>query len=173
MIDLRASIRRILRGPVPSRLLERCGIEPRRYWLLVDLFQTLSKRHEDARMGSHDYSPVAAVWFIMGSLISPFMAVMGARSGAYLLLFCGLSVFHLSILLIPEVAESLVNPVAHQPVNGATWPGAKLTSCDRNRCPCRGEGEWCIGARRCVSSAPEPSRTDEGVDSQARLTLDF
>ena len=46
--------------------------------------------------------------------------------------FVGITVFQLSIILITEVAESLVNPVeglilAHQPVNGATWSGAKLT----------------------------------------------
>ena len=126
--------RRCFRGRAFSRLLESCGIEPRRYWLLVDLFQTLGNRGEVARMGNHDYSMrfLVILWFFMASLISLGMAVAGASPGYYLLLFLGLTVFQLSILLIPEAAENLVNPVeglilAHQPVNGATWSGAKLS----------------------------------------------
>ena len=126
--------RRCFRGRAFSRLLESCGIEPRRYWLLVDLFQTLGNRGEVARMGNHDYSMrfLVILWFFMASLISLGMSVAGASPGDYLLLFLGLTVFQLSILLIPEAAENLVNPVeglilAHQPVNGATWSGAKLS----------------------------------------------
>ena len=126
--------RRCFRGRAFSRLLEGCGIEPRRYWLLVDLFQTLGNRGEVARMGNQDYSMrfLVILWFFMASLISLVMAVAGASPGYYLLVFLGLTVFQLSILLIPEAAENLVNPVeglilAHQPVNGATWSGAKLS----------------------------------------------
>ncbi len=126
--------RRCFRGRAFTRLLEGCGIEPRRYWLLVDLFQTLGNRGEVARMGNQDYSMrfLVILWFFMASLISLVMAVAGASPGYYLLVFLGLTVFQLSILLIPEAAENLVNPVeglilAHQPVNGATWSGAKLS----------------------------------------------
>ena len=115
-------------------MLEGCGIEPRRYWLLVDLFQTLGNRGEVARMGNQDYSMrfLVIFWFFMASLISLVMAFTGTDPEWYLLVFLGLTVFQLSILLIPEAAENLVNPVeglilAHQPVNGATWSGAKLT----------------------------------------------
>ena len=134
MKDLGSIARRCFRGRAFTRLLESCGIEPRRYWLLVDLFQTLGNRGEVARMGNHDYSMrfLVILWFFMASLISLGMAVAGASPGYYLLLFLGLTVFQLSILLIPEAAENLVNPVeglilAHQPVNGATWSGAKLS----------------------------------------------
>ena len=126
--------RHCFRGRAFTRLLEGCGIEPRRYWLLVDLFQTLGNRGEVARMGNQDYSMrfLVILWFFMASLISLVMAVAGASPGYYLLVFLGLTVFQLSILLIPEAAENLVNPVeglilAHQPVNGATWSGAKLS----------------------------------------------
>ena len=90
--------RRCFRGRAFSRLLEGCGIEPRRYWLLVDLFQTLGNRGEVARMGNQDYSMrfLVIFWFFMASLISLGMAV-----------------------------EGLI--LAHQPVNGATWSGAKLS----------------------------------------------
>ena len=84
-------------------------------------------------MGSHDTMRFfAIVWFIGSSCISLLMAYFGVSPGIYLLVFVGLTVFQLSLLLISEVAETLVNPVeglilAHQPVNGATWSGAKLT----------------------------------------------
>ena len=131
---LRSIGRRFFRGTAFARLLERCGIEPHRYWILVDLFQTLSKRQEVIRMGSHNQSlrSVVILWFFLSSGISLLMAVSGAHSGVYLLVFVDLTIFQLGVLLISEVAENLVNPVeglilAHQPVNGATWSGAKLT----------------------------------------------
>ena len=86
-------------------------------------------------MGGHNNSMrfFAIIWFILSSCLSLLMAFGFAVSpGIYLLVFVGLTVFQLSLLLISEVAETLVNPVeglilAHQPVNGATWSGAKLT----------------------------------------------
>ncbi len=85
-------------------------------------------------MGSHKSSMLffAIIWFILSSCISLLMAFFDVSPGIYLLVFVGLTVFQVSLLLIPEVAENLVNPVeglilAHQPVNGATWSGAKLT----------------------------------------------
>ncbi|MXZ34105.1 MAG: hypothetical protein F4Z21_02330 [Acidobacteria bacterium] len=126
--------KRYLRGRGFTRLLEGCGIEPRRYWLLVDLFQKLGERGEVAQMGNQDYSlrSLVIVWFFLGAFISVGMAYTGTDPQWYLLIFLGITVFQLSILLIPEAAEILVNPVgglilAHQPVNGATWSAAKLT----------------------------------------------
>ena len=126
--------RRCFRGRAFTRLLESCGIEPRRYWLLVDLFQTLGNRGEVAQMGNQDYSLrfLVIFWFFLASLMSLVMAFTGTDPEWYLLVFLGLTVFNLIIILIPEAAENLVNPVeglilAHQPVNGATWSGAKLT----------------------------------------------
>ena len=133
MTALRAFIRRLLRGPAFSRLLERCGIEPRRYWILVDLFETLGARLELAGMGDATaLRAVAVIWFILSSFISVVMIATGSTPGTYLAVFLALTVFQLGVVLVGEVAESLVNPVdglilAHQPVNGATWSGAKLT----------------------------------------------
>ena len=130
---LRAFIRRLFRGPRFSRLLERCGIEPRRYWILVDLFETLGARQELAGLGdSSSLRAVTVIWFILSSIISLVMVASGAAPGSYLGVFLALTVFQLGVVLVAEVAESLVNPVdglilAHQPVNGATWAGAKLT----------------------------------------------
>ncbi len=85
-------------------------------------------------MGSHNQSlrSVVILWFILGIAVCLLMFADDASSGIYLLVFVGLTVFALSLVLISEVAENLVNPVeglilAHQPVNGATWSGAKLT----------------------------------------------
>ena len=137
MTAFRAALRRFLRRPAFTRLLERCGIEPRRYWLLVDLFETLSDRHELAML-SDDYSvrSVMKIWCVLGGLWSVLLVVLasingGFPAGWYLLVFLALTVLQLGVLLLPELAENLVNPVAgltlaHQPVNGATWTGAKL-----------------------------------------------
>ena len=132
MTALRAIIRRVFRGRAFTALLQRCGIEPRRYWLLVNLFHTLGARQEVAGM---DYGAMHAgmiVWFVMSSLVCFLMFAAGSTPGIYLVVFLAITVFQVSIVLVAEVSENLVNPVAglilaHQPVNGATWSGAKLT----------------------------------------------
>ena len=125
---------RIIRGKSFAAVLRRCGIEPRQYWLLVDLFGTLSERQEIARMGSSDRAMtyLMALMCFMGVLISLGLVASGVSPGMFGLVLIGLTVFQLSLVLLPEVAENLVNPIegmvlAHQPVNGATWAGAKLT----------------------------------------------
>lgn len=126
--------RRLFHGPEFATLLWRCGIEPRRYWILVDLFETLGKRQEVARMGSDAYSmrTFTVVWFVISGILGVLIGASGTSAGVYLLVFLALTAFQLSMLLIPEIAEGLVNPVeglilAHQPVNGPTWLAAKLT----------------------------------------------
>ncbi len=132
MTGLRSLGRRLLHGPAFTGLLERCGVDVRRFWLLVDLFETLGARQEVVGLGD-DYSMRAlmSVWFVLSALGSVVAAAIGAAPGVYLAVFLGLTVFQLGVLLLPEIAESLVNPVdglilAHQPVDGATWSGAKL-----------------------------------------------
>ena len=125
---------RIFRGNAFASLLRRCGIEPRRYWLLVDLFDTLSQRQELARIGSRDHGTLLsmALFGLMAVAISFVLVAVGAPPSIFCLALTGLTIFQLSLVLLPEVAENLVNPVeglvlAHQPINGATWVGAKLT----------------------------------------------
>ena len=126
--------KRLFHGPGFASLLRRCGIEPYRYWILVDLFETLGKRQEVARTGSDAYSmrTLVTFWLFFSGVLGVVMGALGAAAGVYLLVFLALTAFQLSMLLIPEIAEGLVNPVeglilAHQPVNGATWLAAKLT----------------------------------------------
>ncbi len=132
MSGLRALVRRLLHGPAFTALLRRCGIDVRRFWVLVDLFETLGARQEVVGM-SNDYSMrgLLNIWFVLSAGISVLAAAFGAAPGYYFAGFLALTVFQLGVLLLPEIAESLVNPVdglilAHQPVDGATWSGAKL-----------------------------------------------
>ena len=105
---------------------------PRRYWILVDLFETLGARLELAGMGdASSLRAVTVLWFLLSSFVSLVLVASGSAPGTYLGIFLALTVFQLGVVLVAEVAESLVNPVdglvlAHQPVNGATWSGAKL-----------------------------------------------
>ena len=131
MSGLLALGRRLLHGPAFTALLERCGIDVRRFWLLVDLFETLGARQEVVGMGN-DYSMrgLMNIWFVLSAGISVLAAAFGAPPGFYLAGFLALTVFQLGVLLFPEIAESLVNPVdglilAHQPVDGVTWSAAK------------------------------------------------
>ena len=137
MSGLRSLGRRLLHGPAFTGLLERCGIDVRRFWLLVDLFETLGARQEVVAMGNaYSMRGLMNIWFILSALGSVVAAAAGAAPGVYLAVFLGLTVFQLGVLLLPEIAESLVNPVdglilAHQPVDGATWSGAKLAHLTR------------------------------------------
>ncbi len=132
MTGFRSLGRRLLHGPAFTGMLVRCGIDVPRFWLLVDLFETLGARQEVVAMGN-DYSMrgLMSIWFILSAIASVLAAAVGAAPGVYLAGFLALTVFQLGVLLLPEIAESLVNPVdglilAHQPVDGATWSGAKL-----------------------------------------------
>ena len=134
MTDFFPSGARCLRGEAFTNVLERCRIEPHQYWILVDLFETLSKRQEMVRLGGRDKSmrSMMIIWFLLSGIISLVTISSDVSPGFYLLVFVGLTFFQLSLILISEVAEILVNPVeglilAHQPVNGATWLGARLT----------------------------------------------
>ncbi len=135
MSGLLALGRRLLHGPMFTALLERYGIDVRRFWVLVDLFETLGARQEVPGIGdNYSMRALMNIWFVLSAVASVPLLIMvtgtGAPTGLYLAFFVGLTVFLLAALLFPEIAESLVNPIdgvilAHQPVDGATWSGAK------------------------------------------------
>ena len=124
-----------LRGRAAARALERLGIDPKRYWVLVDLYKALSKRNERIQLGHHDTSLRYLLILLFGfsSVASILWIATGDYSDTYYLpCFIALTTISLAIVMLPEAAENLVNPVegavfAHMPVNGATWAGAKLT----------------------------------------------
>ena len=133
------AITRILRGPGVSRLLEKFGINPRRYWLLVDLFDQLSDRGEaldELGRSGVTLRYLAVVYFVLFGLTSLGVAASRPPLLVYSSLFLGITpLFMLSILLM-ETGNSLVNPVeglvlVHQPINGATYTAAKLTQLTR------------------------------------------
>ena len=122
-----------LRGRMVSGLLERLGIEPRRYWILVELFRKLSERREAVQqLGGTALLVVVGISAIVSSAMSVVMFAIGVPAATHFLIFLIFTLFILVAFLVPETADSLVNPVegmalAHQPVNGATYTSAKLT----------------------------------------------
>jgi hypothetical protein len=129
------AVNRFLRGPGFSRLLLRLDIDPKRYWLLTDLFATLTQRREVMNQLGRDGMSLKILTILYGAfsvLISIGMVASQAHLGTYLLAFFGMTLFVLVSVLIPEISNSLINPVeglilAHQPINGATYTAAKLT----------------------------------------------
>jgi len=139
MNAIREVIARILRGPGVSRFLERLGIDPRRYWLLVDLFDQLSDRGEaldELGRSGVTLRYLAMVYFVLFGLMSLAFAAMRTSLPAYSARLLGSTAFLMLNVLLMETGNSLVNPVeglilAHQPINGATYTAAKLTQLAR------------------------------------------
>jgi hypothetical protein len=133
-MSLRSAARQILRGPAVGEALQRFGINPQRFWLLIDLFATLSARRE--RMGQLGRSRIALrflalIYAGLTGLVSLGLAAGHIGPANYLLIFLGLSALLLFSILIPEISNTLVNPVealvlVHHPVDGATYTAASL-----------------------------------------------
>jgi len=132
---LHASIRIALRGPAASRFLRTLGIDPKRYWLLMDLFHKLSSRDEmQGQLGRQDRAlKVPAMWFfLLSGVATLFLVLFQAPALPVLGGFTAFTAFILVSVLLSETANSLVNPeegmaLAHQPINGATYTAAKLS----------------------------------------------
>jgi hypothetical protein len=124
-----------LRGPAVSRGLGRCGIDARRYWLLVDLFSTISDRGEVMdQLGRNGVAlrTAAALYALMSLLFSVVSVLAHSRPSTHLGLFLFLTAFLFLAVMLLEAGNSLVNPVeglvlAHQPIPGATYTAAKLS----------------------------------------------
>ena len=135
MNPVRDIVARRFRGPALSRMLVRFGIDPRRYWLLVDLFGELSDRGEMLdQLGSNKVSLKVATWIYFAFSVIMTIALTVARTPppAYLGIFLLFTSVILLSILLQETGNSLLNPVealvlAHQPINGATYTAAKLT----------------------------------------------
>lgn len=131
--DLRSRTKALIRRLSVSALA-RLGIDPRQYWLLVDLFSTLGSRQEIAQLGGQEQSLRRATLFlfVFFGLFSGFMVYTGIPAILYFIVFLLMTALQLSMLLLPEVAATLVNPfevtvLAHQPITGRTWSIAKVT----------------------------------------------
>lgn len=130
-----AFITRTLRGPGASRLLSRCGIDPRRYWLLTDLFACMSERGEMLdQMGLNGYALRSAslLYFAFSAFMGIVFLFAKPPVTFFFTIYMSLTAFLLFTILLSEAGNSLLNPdeamiIAHQPVNGATYTAAKLS----------------------------------------------
>ena len=128
-------VERPLRGEKSGRFLARLGVEPRRFWLLIDLFANLSESGEaTTEMGRNE--AVLKTGFFLFAAFSAILSIVLLNAGAaprtYLLAFLGMTAYVLLPPLLSETGNTLVNPtegmvLAHQPINGATYTAAKLT----------------------------------------------
>ena len=129
------ALQRYLRGPAVSRVLRRFGIDPHRYWLLIDLFGELTGRREMlGHLGRDGVSlkMVAGIYGLFTAVLAAIQVLLGVAVRTYFATFLGITALMLLMVLLSETANSLVNPVeglvlAHQPINGATYTAAKLT----------------------------------------------
>lgn len=135
MKAIQEALKRLLRGRRVSGFLESLGIDARRFWLLMDLFDQLSDRGEMLdQLGRNGMALWTVTWVYggMAALVSLVMVVARSALVTYSWSFLFLTAFFLLSVLLMETGNSLVNPeeglvLAHQPVNGATYTAAKLT----------------------------------------------
>jgi len=96
MRTVRSTIREFLRGPAVSRSLEHLGVDPRRYWLLIDLFDTISDRGEMLdQLGQNGIALRIMAWVYLG--LTALMAMVGIAAGvgaaAYFRMFLAVAAF--------------------------------------------------------------------------------
>jgi hypothetical protein len=116
-------------------LLSWCGIDARRYWLLMDLFQQLSSRGEMLdQMGLNGFAlkQAALLYFVMTAFLCLIFVVTQPAVTVYFAVFMAITAVLLLGILLSEAGNSLFNPaeamvLAHQPINGATYTAAKLS----------------------------------------------
>lgn len=121
---------RLLNLKAIRRLCEGLGVEPHQYRLLLGLFETLGDRQEfmNTTVG---LNKVAGVYFGISSLLS-LIAFARPSLQAYLSGFLGYSMLLLSMAVLQDAVNSLMNPdeasvLAHLPIRGSTYVAAKLT----------------------------------------------
>jgi hypothetical protein len=128
-------VSRVLRGPAPSRLLARCGVDAKRYWLLMDLFHAISERGEMMdQLGRNGVALGSASVFygVLSALIGVMAVLVQPRPAGFLAGMVFFTAFLLLAVLLSEAGNSLINPseglvLAHQPITGATYTAAKLS----------------------------------------------
>jgi hypothetical protein len=132
---VREAFRKLLRGPAACRMMERLGIDARRFWLLTDLFGQLAGRREMMSHLGHNATALRTnAWILcaMTGLMTALLMFTRPEITVYFAVFVGMTGFLLLGVLFSEAGNSLVNPVeglvlAHQPIDGATYTAAKLT----------------------------------------------
>ncbi len=121
--------------PKATPILVACGVDVKRFWLLVDLFNHISERGEMMdQLGRNGVAlkSAAIVYFIVSALVGAMFALIPLPVMAYFGVFMAITAFLLVSVLISEAGNSLLNPaeamvLAHQPIDGATYAAAKLS----------------------------------------------
>lgn len=124
-----------MRGPFFARLLNRLGIDARRYWLLVDLFEELTDRRDlYSQVGATGAGLkfAALLYMFIFGLLGVLFALSHPPAAVYQSVFLFLTAVLMLVTMLPETGNSLVNPsegmlLAHLPIDGATYTAAKLT----------------------------------------------
>jgi hypothetical protein len=135
MTGLLEWLRQIARGPAASGLLRKFAIDPKRYWLLMDLFRELSERREVfGQLGRNaiQLKSMAYLWFVMMAVIAVLMLAVQPPASQFFWMFQLINAALLFMVLLPETATTLVNPeealvMAQHPIDGATYNAAKLS----------------------------------------------
>jgi hypothetical protein len=130
-----AEVEKLFRGEKFSEFLKSFGIDPKRYWLLMDLFHMLSTRGEmQGQLGRQGRAlKISTAFFVLFSGLGTVIAlIIHARAWVFAGIMLGMMTFTLISSLLSEAANSLVNPeealaLSHQPINGATYTAAKLS----------------------------------------------
>jgi hypothetical protein len=128
-------MRNVFRGARTDRILEKFGIEPTKFWLLIDLFKELSQRGESTdQLGRSGATLKIAGWLYLAISAGLTLATLISRPqpSTFFLIWTFLTSFLLLNVLVSEAGNSLINPteaivLSHQPINGATYTAAKLS----------------------------------------------
>jgi hypothetical protein len=114
------------------RVLERLGIDPRQYRLLLDLFDSLSERYEIlGSMNTVGLWVLAVLSALLSALLSLYaLAHPPVRNYVFVPLM--FTMYQLLIIVAGDAANSLLNPqeasvLAHQPIGGLTYAAAKAS----------------------------------------------
>ncbi len=121
--------------PHATRLLRACGVDPKAFWLLIDLFDRISERGEMMdQLGRNGVAlrTASIFYFIFAAVIALIFVLAQMSALAYFATFMAITAFLLVGVLVSEAGNSLINPseamvLAHQPINGATYTAAKLS----------------------------------------------
>ena len=121
--------------PRATPVLVAFGVDVKRFWLLVDLFNKISERGEMMdQLGRNGVAlkSAAIIYFVFSAFLGIAFAATRLPVIAYFGIFMGFTAFLLMSVLISEAGNSLLNPaeamvLAHQPITGATYTAAKLS----------------------------------------------
>src|SRR3569832_665824 len=103
------AIDRWLRGETFAGFLRRFDIDPRRYWLLMDLFRALSERREVMNQLGRDgmtLRVIAWLYAAITGIVGLVMLIGQPAPMSFLAVFMGITAFILLSVLLSETSNS-------------------------------------------------------------------